>query len=235
MVKTSSKKTMASRIINYYENLEFNGSLPEGISMMNPIREHSHIKKICHTFYKKYYYDNEPRHLILGINPGRLGAGSTGIPFTDTKRLEQYCGIAVDEMHTHEPSSVFVHDVILAYGGLEPFYKKYYINSVCPLGFTIAQSGKKDINYNYYDDKKLQNAVYDFIKWNIQEQINLGCHTDKVYCLGTGKNYKFLNELNKAEGYFDEVIPLDHPRFVMQYKLKSKEDYIDKYLQALNS
>ena len=29
----------------------------------------------------------------LGINPGRLGAGSTGLPFTDTKRCEGDLGI----------------------------------------------------------------------------------------------------------------------------------------------
>ncbi len=224
---------LAKRIIGYYENLDFKGILPDGITMMNPIKEHAHIGAITKVFYNKYYGDNRKRHLILGINPGRLGAGSTGIPFTDTKRLIEKCNIPIEDLHTHEPSSVFVYDVIDAYGGPSKFYAKFYINSVCPLGFTIAQEGKKDINYNYYDDKKLQEAVYDFIKWNIETQIKLGCYTDKCYCLGTGKNYKFLSELNKKENYFDQIIPLDHPRYVMQYKLKQKEIYIDKYLTLL--
>jgi hypothetical protein len=225
---------LANRIIDYYENLDFNGKLPEGITMMNPIKEHAHIKKITIEFYMKYYNDNKKRSLILGINPGRLGAGSTGIPFTDTKRLIEKCKINVEEMHTHEPSSVFIYDVIEAYGGPKKFYQKFYINSVCPLGFTIAQKGKKDINYNYYDDEKLQDAVFDFIKWNIQTQIDLGCNTNKCYCLGTGKNFKFLKQLNAEEKYFDKIIPLDHPRYVMQYKAKEKESYISKYLELLN-
>jgi hypothetical protein len=225
---------LANRIIDYYENLDFNGKLPEGITMMNPIKEHAHIKKITIEFYMKYYNDNKKRSLILGINPGRLGAGSTGIPFTDTKRLIEKCKINVEEMHTHEPSSVFIYDVIEAFGGPKKFYQKFYINSVCPLGFTIAQKGKKDINYNYYDDKKLQDAVFEFIKWNIQTQIDLGCNTNKCYCLGTGKNFKFLKQLNAEEKYFDKIIPLDHPRYVMQYKAKEKESYISKYLELLN-
>lgn len=32
---------------------------------------------------------------------------------------------------------------------------------------------------------------------------------------------------------FAELIPLEHPRYVMQYKLKPKAEYINKYLQAL--
>ncbi len=225
----------ADRAIKYYKNLDFKGTLPEGISMMNPIREHAHIKAITTQFYKKYYSDNNKRHLILGINPGRLGAGSTGIPFTDTKRLIEKCNIPIVDLHTHEPSSVFVYDVIEAFGGPHKFYSKFYINSVCPLGFTIAQKGKKDINFNYYDDSKLQNAVYGFIKWNIETQIELGCYSDICFCLGTGKNFNFLNALNKKEKYFNQIIPLDHPRYVMQYKLKQKDVYIEKYYNSLTN
>jgi Domain of unknown function (DUF4918) len=226
---------LSQNIIDYYLDLDFKGDLPAGVSMMNPIKENKHIKDITIKFYKKYYNDNRKRHLILGINPGRLGAGATGIPFTDTKRLIEKCGIPIDEMHTHEPSSVFVYDVIDAYGGPKKFYSKFYINSVCPLGFTIAQEGKKDVNYNYYDNKALQDAVYNFIKWNIETQIKLGCYTDKCYCLGTGINYKFLKALNDIENYFVEIIPLDHPRYVMQYKLLQKQKYIDKYLALLKN
>lgn len=226
---------LSKNIIDYYINLNFNGSLPKGVSMMNPIKEHAHIKDITIKFYEKYYNDNRKRHLILGINPGRLGAGATGIPFTDTKRIIEKCGIQIDGLHTHEPSSVFVYDVIDAYGGPKKFYGKFYINSVCPLGFTIAQEGKKDINYNYYDNKALQDAVYDFIRWNIKTQIKLGCFTDKCFCLGTGKNYKFLKALNDIEKYFDDIIPIDHPRYVMQYKSLQKQNYIDKYLALLKA
>jgi hypothetical protein len=45
--------------------------------------------KICSSFYQKYYADNKKRSLIIGINPGRFGAGVTGIPFTDPIRLKR--------------------------------------------------------------------------------------------------------------------------------------------------
>jgi hypothetical protein len=35
-------------------------------------------------------------------------------------------------------------------------------------------------------------------------------------------------------GLFDRIIALEHPRYVMQYKARSLEVYIDKYLHALN-
>ena len=42
---------------------------------------------------------------------------------------------------------------------LSAFYANYFIGAVCPLGF--MKDGK---NINYYDDKKLQQAVTPFIR-----------------------------------------------------------------------
>ncbi len=187
---------------------------------------------ISSAFYRKYYGDNNKRHLILGINPGRFGAGVTGIPFTDTKRLNDPCGITYSGKVTHEPSSVFVYDVIEAYGGPEAFYNDFYINSIFPLGFTIADENGKEKNFNYYDSKDLTAAIYDFSVENIRKQISLGIETDICYCFGTGKNEKFISAINRKHGFFKELIALEHPRFVMQYKSKLKLEYIDKYLQA---
>lgn len=226
---------LADKIIKYYTELDFKGDLPKGISIMNPFAESDQIRDIVVKFYSKYYNDLNKRILIFGINPGRLGAGSTGIPFTDTKRLIEFCGISVNSLQTHEPSSVFIYDVINAFGGPEIFYKKFYINSLCPLGFTIHNSKTgKDINYNYYDSKDLEAASYDFIVWNVKTQIEFGCFTDKCYCLGTGKNYAFFQKLNSKYQFFDKIIPLDHPRFIMQYKLNNKQLYIDKYTKQLS-
>lgn len=222
--------SFGQRVIDYYLSLQFNGSLPDGITMMNPIVENKNIKSICTEFYTKFYHDNKERKLILGINPGRLGAGATGIPFTDTKRLMEKCKINVEDIITHEPSSVFIYDLIEAFGGVKKFYAQFYINSVCPLGFTVTGNNKKEVNYNYYDTKELQEAVLDFIKWNIKTQIEIGCSTKQCFCLGTGKNYKFLHALNEEEKYFEKIIPLEHPRFIMQYRLKRKEEYISRYL-----
>lgn len=228
-------KTFAEKIIEFNLSLEFNGKLPEGIGIMNPFKENDQIIPISSSFYRKYYNDCNKRHLILGINPGRFGAGVTGIPFTDTKRLKEKCEIPYFGKETHEPSSVFVYEVIEAYGGAQVFYQDFYINSICPLGFVIIDKQGKVKNYNYYDSKALTEAVYDFSVENIRKQIALGCETDVCFCFGTGKNEKFLRALNQEYGFFKQIIALEHPRFIMQYQAKNKALYIEKYLKAFNS
>jgi hypothetical protein len=229
-MKTS---TFADRVINFNKQLHFTGTLPDGVNIMNPFRDaDGHILKVSSAFYRKFYDDNDARHLILGINPGRFGSAVTGVSFTDSKRLRNKCGLEYSGKETHEPSSVFVYEMIAAFGGAEAFYKRFYINSVCPLGFTSAGKNGNEINYNYYDSKPLTDAVYGFIVENIRKQIALGINTDIGYCFGTGKNEKFLRALNDKYKFFGEIIALEHPRFIIQYKSKSKQLYIDKYLAS---
>lgn len=227
-------KTFADKMIAFNKKVDFKGNLPAGISIMNPFKENEYAFSISSTFYKKFYNDSERRHLILGINPGRFGAGVTGVPFTDTKRLSQECGIHFEGRVTHEPSATFVYEAINAFGGVEKFYKNFYIQSVCPLGFTATNDKGKEVNYNYYDSKQLTHAVYEFMIDNIRKQINLGIYTDVCFCFGTGKNEKFIRKLNDEYKFFKKIIALEHPRYIMQYKFNEREFYIDKYLSALN-
>jgi len=226
-------KCFADKITEFNRKLDFNGKLPQGIKIMNPFKGSIHIPEITKQYYTKYYSDNNTRHIILGINPGRFGAGVTGIPFTDTKRLKEYCGIEIPGLKSHEPSSVFVYKVIKAYGGVKKFYKDFYIGAVCPLGFIKESAKGKFVNYNYYDDAELTDSVYDFIVKNIQRQVNFGVYTDICYCLGTGKNYNFLLKINNEYKFFDKIIPLEHPRFIMQYRAKKIDFFVKKYLELL--
>ncbi|MES2891750.1 MAG: uracil-DNA glycosylase family protein [Bacteroidota bacterium] len=228
-------KSFADKVINFNLGIDYTGNLPEGIQIMNPFREENGVPELSASFYQKFYADNLKRYLILGINPGRFGGGVTGIPFTDSKRLVENCGLAYDKKVTHEPSSVFIYEMITAFGGAAAFYKKFYINSISPLGFTSPGPKGTPINYNYYDSKELTNSVYPFMIESIEKQLQFGIFTDTCFCFGTGKNEKFLRKLNEEKKYFKNVIALEHPRFIMQYKSKSKEFYIDKYLAAFNS
>jgi hypothetical protein len=84
-------------IIDFHQQLQLSELvLPDEIDVMNPYlgQDSTHVMALVEQFYRQYYQDTLERHLIIGINPGRHGAGVTGIPFTDTKRLEEYCGIA---------------------------------------------------------------------------------------------------------------------------------------------
>lgn len=225
----------ADRVTEFNRHLTYTGGpLPDGIRMMNPFRENIRTMGIVEAFYQKYYNDNLSRHLILGINPGRFGGGLTGIPFTDPKRLVSVCHIPYSGKVSHEPSSVFVYEMIDAYGGPEAFYKDFYINSPCPLGLASIDQKGKETNYNYYDSRELTEAVYPFIIENICKQIELGIQTDTCFCLGTGKNEKFLRKVNEEYQFFHQLIALEHPRFIMQYKSTTRHLYIDKYIAAFN-
>jgi hypothetical protein len=226
--------TLADKIIYYNLNLTLDTPLPEHICVMNPYQDPS-VRNVTEAFYRKFYNDSQPRRLIMGINPGRFGAGVTGIPFTDSVRLREKCGIISDAIpETKELSSVFVYEVIKAYGGTEAFYGDFYINSVCPLGFTKRNERGKEVNYNYYDSPQLIEAVYEYIVNNIVTLLKMGFEKDVCFCLGTGKNVQFLRKLNEKYCFFDQIIPLEHPRFVMQYKLKQIADYVDMYIKKLS-
>lgn len=225
--------TFADQVNHFNQNLEFTGALPEGIRIMNPFQENPLALETSARFYKKFYNDHRQRHLILGINPGRFGAGVTGVPFTDTKRLESHCELTIDGLQTHEPSSVFVYDLIEAYGGVTAFYNDFYITSICPLGFVKVKDDGKEVNYNYYDSKALTEAVRPFMEQSLRTQLTFGIHTDVCYVLGTGKNFKFAEKLNAELQLFNKLVALEHPRYVMQYKFRKKEQYVERFVQLL--
>ncbi|RRQ47895.1 SMUG2 DNA glycosylase family protein [Maribacter algicola] len=224
--------TFAEKVITFHKNLSFNVPLGENIQVMNPFEENETVLGILEKFYTKFFSDSQSRRILLGINPGRLGAGATGIPFTDTKRLSEECGIETASLQTHEPSSVFVYDMIKAYGGSEKFYSKFYINSICPLGFIEKNKKGNWVNCNYYDYPQLFESTKEFIVSTLRQQIAFGIDTSVCYILGK-RNEKFFKEINEEARLFDSFVVFDHPRYIVQYKGKQKEAYIEKYLKEL--
>lgn len=215
---------LATRILKFLSGLEIKVPLDPDIQVLNPYADGVAFG-LCQQFYKKYYQDNDNRYLILGINPGRHGAGLTGIPFTDPIKLDQYCGISNSFPKKAELSADFIYAMIAAFGGPEKFYKRFYFSSVSPLGF--VQGGK---NLNYYDSKALQECLQDFIEGSLKMTLALGMDTSVCYCLGEGDNYKYLSRLNNSRKFFGKIIPLAHPRFIMQYRRKHLETYVADYL-----
>jgi len=216
----------AKGIIDFYKSLQ-PPSLPKGIEILFP-QQNNEVIKLVETFFYKFYNDDNSRHLIFGINPGRFGAGTTGINFTAPKQLKEFCGIDHPFKSQTELSAEFIYEFINAYGGVQFFYKDYFITSVSPLGFV-----KNGLNLNYYDDKKLQRTITPFITDSIKKQVLLGFKTDYCICIGGDKNLKFLSSLNEEYKFFEKIIPLPHPRFIMQYRRKQKEKYLDQYLSVL--
>lgn len=229
------KKTLGEKIIKFNSSLHLDIPLPANIRVLDPLKNNPEILHISKAFYSRFYNNNDERKLILGINPGRLGAGATGIPFTDSKRLLSHCGIKSDSVKTHEPSSVFVYDVIDRFGGAEAFYGQFYITSICPLGFVKISETGKELNFNYYDDKTLMRNIKPFVVDCLKRELKWEISRDIAFCFGTGKNFKFIEELNNEFHFFKRIIPLEHPRYIMQYKSAEKEKYIKHYLSAFNS
>ena len=114
----------------------------------------------------------------------------------------------------------------------EQFYRKFYgdlhFTALSPLGY--VRDGK---NLNYYDDKELLRDCEPFVLSCIRKQLATMPAREVCFCLGEGENYKYFSRINASHGFFKEIVPLPHPRFVMQYRRKRIDEYVDMYLSRL--
>jgi hypothetical protein len=78
------------------------------------------------------------------------------------------------------------------------------------------------------------NAATPFIIDSIQKQIDIGFKTDYCICVGGEKNFKFFSQLNEKNKWFKKIIPLPHPRFIMQYRRRYVDKFIEQYLSVLS-
>jgi hypothetical protein len=215
--------TFADRVI------EFNTTLPHprirvaGVKTLDPYREPV-VRDLASRFYRAYYDDNQPRVFVFGINPGRFGAGTTGVPFTDPVALRDYCGIENDLPRKRELSSIFIYSFIEHWGGLEEFYKQFFFAAVSPVGFV-----RDGLNFNYYDDPVLLKRLHPFIVESMQKQIEIGARRDVTIVLGAGRNRQFFESINREHGFFKQIFAVEHPRFIMQYRRKKLPEFLARY------
>lgn len=228
----NNRKSFADHVISFNQSLSYTDRLPEGFGVMNPFQEEPAVNELMQQFYRKFYDDHLARKFLIGINPGRHGAGVTGIPFTDTKRLSQLCGIPTELKSTHEVSAQFVYDMIEAYGGVNTFYADVYIHSLFPLALVRLNDKGTWVNCNYYDDKALAAQLADFMIKQLKEQIDFGIDTQTAYILGK-KNAVFFEKINRREKLFKKTVILPHPRYIQQYKSAHRAEYIKMYIEAL--
>lgn len=229
-------KTNSNKILNYCDNLsKIEIDSFDDYKIINPYNDvnKEQIKLITEKFYNKFYDDNNKRRLILGSNPARRASAVTGIPFEDAVHLQKETGIFIDNFYVNKSSSNFLYDVIDEYGGCKKFYNDFYMNFVFPLGIAKINSKGNEVNWNYYDIKKYEDKFEKYIIDSIKEILKFNIDTSICYCIGSGKNYEYLLKINKEYNFFEEIIPLEHPRFIMQYNSKNKDFYLKKYLDAL--
>ncbi len=218
---------LSEHILDFYFSLPKTFSPPNGVEVIYPY-DTPETRRVMETFYRKYYDDTRPRRLLFGINPGRHGAGLTGVGFTDPILMEEKCGIANSLEKRSELSANFICEVVEAYGGPERFYGDFLFTTVLPFG--LLRNGK---NYNYYDDKETLSYFEPLIVESIKKQMVYPNVSRCIATVGQGKNLAYLKALNARYDFFDTIEVLPHPRWVMQYRRKEKEKYIQTYLEVL--
>ncbi len=216
----------ADRLLHFLTTFAPPAELPPSVTAANPyVTEPS--RGLLAAFAQKFYADDRPRVALLGINPGRFGGGTTGIAFTDPVALADACGIATDLPRRRELSSEFVYRFIGALGGPTAFYEHFYLGSAYPQ--VLLKDG---LNHNYYDSPALIRTLWPQLLESLRQQAAIGFRRDVVVSLGR-RNAQFLRKLNQELHLFDEVIELDHPRFIMQYKRRQLAEYTAEYVATL--
>ena len=218
----------SGKAINYFCNLKTPHLKGSGVGVINPY-EKDDVKEIVKKFYSKFYNDSNKRVFVIGINPGRFGGGLTGIAFTDPVALWENCKIENNLGNRKELSSKFVYAVAKKFGGVEKFFSRVFLTALYP--FAIIKDGR---NYNYYDEKALDALLMPDIIRNIEKQMAFGARKDFAILLGK-KNAECFSTINNEYNFFKKIMVLEHPRYIMQYKLKQIDGYIEKYLMAFNN
>ncbi|MDZ7608507.1 MAG: DUF4918 family protein [Cyclobacteriaceae bacterium] len=220
--------SFCEKYFNFIDHLDFPEKLQHGVEILNPFKV-AQTNSLAQSFYQKFYDDDQPRLFLIGINPGRFGAGVTGVPFTDPIRLAEKCQIPNDLHRRQELSSVFIYDMIEAFGGVEIFYSRVFFTSVSPLGFV-----KNGLNLNYYDIPEVRDILEPFMVKSLRQQIAIGAITDIAFCMGQGENFKYFQFLNSKYDLFKTIKSLPHPRWIMQYRLKRKDEFIMEYITKIS-
>ena len=218
--------TFGARLLHFLTSFPLPTTLPDNVLAFSPYLEET-PQALLTQFAARYYADNRPRVALLGINPGRLGNGRTGIAFTDPVALTA-CGIPNQLPQQREPSSQFIHEVIKALGGPTVFFDNFYLGSLYPL--VLLREGR---NYNYYDSPALTAALDPAIRLSLQLHVHdVGLRRDVAICLGR-RNGEYFTQWNRELQLFDQIHILDHPRFLMQYKRRDLAAHVARYVDVL--
>jgi hypothetical protein len=184
----------------------------EDITVLNDFLDNwENIKQ----FNEKYYAEGYPETVLCGINPGKNGAGKTGVPFLDFSSLSKLME-GVDRVDT-ERSAQFFYNIVEEFGAAK-FYRSFYVTNISWVGFT-----KDGNNKNYYE---LSDPVKDFIydafiyEMNIVAPKTIISLSEEV-----GKSLRYLFK----ESDIDISARLPHPNycaFPKNYE-KCKAQYIE--------
>ena len=170
------------------------------------------------AFFQIYYGKAIPKIMICGINPGRFGAGKTGIPFLDFASLSQL--IPGIERQDSESSATFFFQVVKSFGA-ESFFKKFYVTNFSSLGYL-----RDGANLNYHD---LPQAALETVERNFLEEIAT-VEPTHVISLGREVHRSVLKLLPPS---IDCSLRLPHPAWVATYKSNELDHWVERYREVL--
>ncbi len=165
-------------------------------------------------FHKKYIQPNSPKIVMCGINPGRKGAGITGIPFIDTYSLSKMLPDIINPKS--EKSAKFFFSIIEEFG-IDKFYKNIHFTNMSWLGFYKLDNGI-NVNYNSLSEE-IQNYLID----KFVEEMDF-INPEVIIPIGDIVNWELLFNLKEKNRLKAEIGPrLYHPA----YRLVERKTYIE--------
>jgi len=143
----------------YFESNEIEILLQNtNISVLDNFLENEENIKL---FNKTFYRNNYPKTVLCGINPGKNGAGKTGVPFIDFISLSKMLK-DVNRKDT-ERSAQFFYEIVEEIG-IERFYNSFYVTNISWVGYV-----KENKNLNYYDlPINVKAFIYDTFKYEMK-------------------------------------------------------------------
>lgn len=131
----------------------------DGLSILDAFLENwANVKQ----FYAKYYGNSYPDTVLCGINPGRNGAGKTGVPFIDFSSLSKLLdGIDRDDW---ERSAQFFFEVVQHFGS-STFFRSFYVTNFSWVGYT-----RQSKNVNYYElPEEAQDIIGKMFRYEMEQ------------------------------------------------------------------
>lgn len=181
--------------------------------------------ELVRQFYRKWY-DSEPNTKIVlcGINPGKKGAGKTGVPFVDYRGISQLIeGVYDDDW---EQSAQFIYSIIEEIGA-KTFFNHVYLTNVSWFGF---QSKGKNVNYHELPRDLQHKFTETFIK-------EMNIIQPKVIIPVSKEVHKTLIQMQKDKRLKTSIGPrLNHPYHcsIKTNFQKGKEEYLQTIYKHLN-
>lgn len=180
-------------------------------------------KDLVINFYKQVYSNIHPRIVLCGINPGRFGAGKTGVPFLDYLSLSEF--FPDIKSTNRENSAQFVYKVIESYGK-ERFFNDVYLTNFSWFGFQ-KKSNNQWKNVNYFE---LPQNIQSVIAESFLEEMEI---LQPQYIIPLSEKVEESLMGLKRSGRLDyEIMPrLKHPYYC---SINNPHDQMKEYIRRID-